>query len=249
MVDGTAGRRARRPSTRRLTAGLIRPAARPPPATFARPLIRARTPPAHDPIGVFEVSRPLRQRRLAQAHRAVLRLRHDDRRPDRPHPGRAGRVRPRRPTAIVFTADHGKFTGAHQLNDKGPAMYDIYRIPALVSVSGAEPQGLGPVQYPSRLHRDRPRSRLAGAGGAVRRPELSVSELYDLVADPHALHNVYEEPEYRAARRGTHHAPLRGAAITRRRLLQVDPTQGLVPSRRPTENTAAERRNPTPNTT
>jgi arylsulfatase A-like enzyme len=41
-------------------------------------------------------------------------------------------------TAIMFTADHGEFTGAHRLHDKGPAMYDdIYRIPGLVRIPGA----------------------------------------------------------------------------------------------------------------
>ncbi|MFJ3379489.1 sulfatase-like hydrolase/transferase [Curtobacterium sp. NPDC090217] len=41
-------------------------------------------------------------------------------------------------TAIMMTADHGEFTGAHRLHDKGPAMYDdIYRIPGLVRVPGA----------------------------------------------------------------------------------------------------------------
>jgi arylsulfatase A-like enzyme len=40
-------------------------------------------------------------------------------------------------TAVFFTADHGEFTGAHRLNDKGPAMYDdIYRIPGLLRVPG-----------------------------------------------------------------------------------------------------------------
>lgn len=44
-------------------------------------------------------------------------------------------------TAVVFTADHGEFTGAHRLNDKGPAMYeDIYRIPGLVRVPGVPPR-------------------------------------------------------------------------------------------------------------
>lgn len=43
-------------------------------------------------------------------------------------------------TAIMFTADHGEFTGAHRLNDKGPAMYeDIYRIPGIVRVPGGTP--------------------------------------------------------------------------------------------------------------
>lgn len=41
-------------------------------------------------------------------------------------------------TAVFFTADHGEFTGAHRLHDKGPAMYeDIYRIPGLLKVPGA----------------------------------------------------------------------------------------------------------------
>ncbi|MBF4613611.1 sulfatase-like hydrolase/transferase [Curtobacterium sp. VKM Ac-1376] len=44
-------------------------------------------------------------------------------------------------TAIMFTADHGEFTGSHRLHDKGPAMYDdIYRIPGLVRIPGA-PEG------------------------------------------------------------------------------------------------------------
>ncbi|MDN6202690.1 MAG: sulfatase-like hydrolase/transferase [Micrococcaceae bacterium] len=42
-------------------------------------------------------------------------------------------------TVTMFTADHGEFTGAHRLNDKGPAMYeDIYRIPAIVAEPGQE---------------------------------------------------------------------------------------------------------------
>jgi arylsulfatase A-like enzyme len=44
-------------------------------------------------------------------------------------------------TVVMFTADHGEFTGAHRLNDKGPAMYeDIYRIPAIVAAPGQEPR-------------------------------------------------------------------------------------------------------------
>lgn len=40
-------------------------------------------------------------------------------------------------TAVFFTADHGEFTGAHRMHDKGPAMYDdIYRIPLLARVPG-----------------------------------------------------------------------------------------------------------------
>jgi len=39
--------------------------------------------------------------------------------------------------AVLFSADHGEFTGAHRLHDKGPAMYeDIYRIPGIVKAPG-----------------------------------------------------------------------------------------------------------------
>ncbi|MFD9292067.1 sulfatase-like hydrolase/transferase [Streptomyces sp. NPDC060030] len=44
-------------------------------------------------------------------------------------------------TSVFFTADHGEFTGAHRLHDKGPAMYeDIYRIPGIIRIPGAAPQ-------------------------------------------------------------------------------------------------------------
>ncbi|MFF4983829.1 sulfatase-like hydrolase/transferase [Streptomyces sp. NPDC001046] len=44
-------------------------------------------------------------------------------------------------TTVFFTADHGEFTGAHRLHDKGPAMYeDIYRIPGIIRLPGAPPQ-------------------------------------------------------------------------------------------------------------
>ncbi len=40
-------------------------------------------------------------------------------------------------TSVLMTADHGEFTGAHRLHDKGPAMYDdIYRIPLLARIPG-----------------------------------------------------------------------------------------------------------------
>jgi arylsulfatase A-like enzyme len=43
-----------------------------------------------------------------------------------------------RETSVFFTSDHGEFTGAHRLHDKGPAMYeDIYRTAGLVRVPGA----------------------------------------------------------------------------------------------------------------
>ncbi|WP_279472854.1 sulfatase-like hydrolase/transferase [Actinomadura darangshiensis] len=45
-------------------------------------------------------------------------------------------------TAVFFTCDHGEFTGAHRLHDKGPAMYeDIYRTPGLLRVPG-RPDGV-----------------------------------------------------------------------------------------------------------
>lgn len=45
-------------------------------------------------------------------------------------------------TAVFFTADHGEFTGAHRMNDKGPAMYDdIYNIPFIARVPGVSTVG------------------------------------------------------------------------------------------------------------
>ena len=45
-------------------------------------------------------------------------------------------------TSIFFTADHGEFTGAHRLNDKGPAAYDdILNIPMLAHVPGVSHHG------------------------------------------------------------------------------------------------------------
>jgi arylsulfatase A-like enzyme len=42
--------------------------------------------------------------------------------------------------AVFFSADHGEFTGAHRLHDKGPAMYeDIYRVPGIVRLPGGVP--------------------------------------------------------------------------------------------------------------
>ncbi len=42
--------------------------------------------------------------------------------------------------AVFFAADHGEFTGAHRLHDKGPAAYeDIYRIPGIVRLPGGRP--------------------------------------------------------------------------------------------------------------
>lgn len=44
-------------------------------------------------------------------------------------------------TAVVFSSDHGEFTGSHRLHDKGPAMYeDIYRTGGIIRIPGCEPQ-------------------------------------------------------------------------------------------------------------
>lgn len=40
-------------------------------------------------------------------------------------------------STVFFSADHGEFTGAHRLHDKGPAMYeDIYHLPCVVRTPG-----------------------------------------------------------------------------------------------------------------
>lgn len=45
-------------------------------------------------------------------------------------------------TAVFFCADHGEFTGAHRLNDKGPMMYeDIYNIPFIARIPGVSAVG------------------------------------------------------------------------------------------------------------
>ncbi|CAM03700.1 arylsulfatase A-like enzyme [Saccharopolyspora erythraea NRRL 2338] len=54
-------------------------------------------------------------------------------------------------TAVFFTCDHGEFTGAHRLHDKGPAMYeDIYRTPGIVRVPGG-PGGVVRSEFVSLL--------------------------------------------------------------------------------------------------
>ena len=41
-------------------------------------------------------------------------------------------------SAVFFSSDHGEFTGAHRLHDKGPAMYeDIYRTAGIIRVPGS----------------------------------------------------------------------------------------------------------------
>jgi len=54
-------------------------------------------------------------------------------------------------TAVFFTSDHGEFTGAHRLHDKGPAMYeDIYRTAGLLRVPG-QPEGVVRNEFVSLL--------------------------------------------------------------------------------------------------
>lgn len=53
--------------------------------------------------------------------------------------------------AVFFTSDHGEFTGAHRLHDKGPAMYeDIYRTAGLLRVPG-QPEGVVRSEFVSLL--------------------------------------------------------------------------------------------------
>ncbi len=54
-------------------------------------------------------------------------------------------------TAVFFSCDHGEFTGAHRLHDKGPAMYeDIYRTPGIVRIPGG-PAGQVRTEFVSLL--------------------------------------------------------------------------------------------------
>ena len=54
-------------------------------------------------------------------------------------------------TAVMFSFDHGDFTGSHRLRDKGPAVYeDIYRTCGIVRVPGA-PAGQVCAEFASLL--------------------------------------------------------------------------------------------------
>ncbi|TDE00254.1 sulfatase-like hydrolase/transferase [Jiangella asiatica] len=143
-------------------------------------------------------------------------------------------------TSVFFTADHGEFTGAHRLHDKGPAMYeDVYRIPGIARVPGG-PAGQVRDEFVSLTDCTATILDLAGADTAPavdsrslvpllrgERPEWpaelvaefhghhfphaqrmirderyklvvnpeSCNELYDLVTDPHELHNRHQQPE------------------------------------------------------
>ena len=104
-------------------------------------------------------------------------------------------------TSVFFTADHGEFTGAHRLHDKGPAMYeDIYRIPGIIRIPGCRPAGQGRVGQPHRLHRHAARTGglrpVAGRGqpqpGPARRGEHP-DWPGELVAEFHGHHFPYPQ--------------------------------------------------------
>ena len=81
-------------------------------------------------------------------------------------------------TAVFFSSDHGEFTGAHRLHDKGPAMYeDIYRTAGIIRVPGMPP---GQVSDEFVTHTDATATILALAG-ADTRPALDSRNLLPLV--------------------------------------------------------------------
>ncbi|HEY9291210.1 MAG TPA: sulfatase-like hydrolase/transferase [Microlunatus sp.] len=108
-------------------------------------------------------------------------------------------------TAIFFTSDHGEFTGAHRLHDKGPAMYeDIYRIAGIVRVPGQRP-GLVCDDFVSLLDCTATILELAGAdpGPAtdsrsllpliIDRPEDRTRWPEDIVCEFHGHHFPYPQ--------------------------------------------------------
>lgn len=93
-------------------------------------------------------------------------------------------------TAVVFTCDHGEFTGSHRLHDKGPAMYeDIYRTPGLIRVPGG-PAGVVRREFVSLLDCTATILDLAGLD-----PKLAVDSrsLLPLVADRPAQEVEWED--------------------------------------------------------
>lgn len=148
-------------------------------------------------------------------------------------------------TSIFFTADHGEFTGAHRLNDKGPAAYDdilkvpfLARIPGIthhgqsdafvslldipatiLDLAGLDPslavdgQSILPLAGENPPKREniicefhghhfplQQRTLITKEYKLVVSPE-SVSELYDRIADPNELNNLYSHPAYTEVRK------------------------------------------------
>jgi arylsulfatase len=144
-------------------------------------------------------------------------------------------------TLIIFTADHGDFSGEHGFFHKGLAMYEaIHRIPFIVAGRGLDagrvcdefvqqtdifpsacefaglpiPESVqGMSTLPLCRAGNATWSRTAAFGEAEDRncirtkryrmvydPGGKNNELYDHDQDPWELHNVYNDPAYRAAR-------------------------------------------------
>lgn len=113
-------------------------------------------------------------------------------------------------TAVAFSADHGEFTGAHRLHDKGPAMYDdIYRIPGLLRVPGA-PQGQVCEEFTSLIDYTATVLDLAGlepdrqADGRsllpIARGEVPADWREDITAEFHGHHFPYPQRMLRTRR-------------------------------------------------
>lgn len=85
-------------------------------------------------------------------------------------------------TSVFFTCDHGEFTGAHRLHDKGPAMYeDIYRTPGIIRIPGA-PAGQERQEFVSLLDCTATILDLAGADTG---PAVDSRSLVPLVRGEH----------------------------------------------------------------
>lgn len=105
-------------------------------------------------------------------------------------------------TAVFFTSDHGEFTGAHRLHDKGPAMYeDIYRTAGIVKVPG-QPAGQVRTEFVSLLDCAATILELAGldSAGAVDSRSLlplvsgaDVPWQEDIVCEFHGHHFPYPQ--------------------------------------------------------
>ncbi len=112
-------------------------------------------------------------------------------------------------TAVFFTSDHGEFTGAHRLHDKGPAMYeDIYRTAGILRVPGA-PAGVVCDEFVSLLDCAATILDLANIGSCPAPDSRSLLPLTagkkvpwqeDLVAEFHGHHFPYPQRMLRTRR-------------------------------------------------